>query len=319
MIETNEIVIEKECEENEITRFFVSAHRKCTEKRFHGVYTKCFVLEDSFKVSHLSLGIDTPRIASKSHSHNFYQIVWIRKGNGQHSVNFETHEIANNTLFFIAPNVIHSVEISGENDIINISFSEDFFVNLCPMMETFIRYDLFGIASSFFTVSVSDEMADLLDTIVEAMQKEQECNTYFSTKMLYISSLLTLFIVEVKRHLMDVKPGKMPSLGYRKVQEFINVLEENIHNTHRVHDYAEMLGVSDVSLYRYVNSTLGVSPLDVIHNELVAHAKRMLVCSSLSIKEIACNLGFDDEKKFVKLFSGITGMQPIQFRKISKR
>ena len=315
MAEINEIVTE--CVQNGMAWLSISNHSKYMEKLLKGVYTKCFVLEDSFKVSHLSLGSDTPRITFKSHSHDFYQIVWIRKGNGQHSVNFQTREIADNSLFFIAPNAIHSAELFGENDIVYISFKEDFFVYLCPMMETFIRYNVFGIASSFFLLSVTDEQADKLNSFVDAMQEEQECDKYLSSKMLRMGSLLTLFIIEIKRRLMDAKLDKMPSFGYRKVQDFIRALEKNMHKTHRAQDYAEMLGISYVSLYRYVTTILGVKPLDVIHNELVTHAKRMLASSSLSIKEIAENLGFDDEAKFVKMFVDITGVQPIQFRKHS--
>lgn len=185
------------------------------------------------------------------------------------------------------------------------------------MMETFIRYNVFGIASSFFLLSVTDEQADKLKSFVDAMQEEQECDKYLSSKMLRMGSLLTLFIIEIKRRLMDVKLDKRPSFGYRKVQEFIIALEKNLHKTHRAQDYAEKLGISYVSLYRYVTTILGVKPLDVIHNELVTHAKRMLASSSLSIKEIAKNLGFDDEAKFVKMFGDITGVQPIQFRKHS--
>lgn len=244
-------------------------------------------------------------------------MVWIRKGNGQHSVNFQTREIANNSLFFIAPNAIHSAEIFGENDIVYISFKEELFVYLCPMMETFIRYNVFGIASSFFILPVTDEQAGKLNYLVDAMQEEQECDKYLSSKMLRMGSLLTLFIIEIKRRLMDAKLDKRPSFGYRKVQDFIIALEKNMHKTHRAQDYAKMLGISYVSLYRYVTTILGVKPLDVIHNELVTHAKRMLASSSLSIKEIAENLGFDDEAKFVKMFGDITGVQPIQFRKRS--
>ena len=92
--------------------------------------------------------------------------MWIRKVCGQHAVNFQTREIADNSLFFIAPNVIHSAELFGENDIVYISFKEDFFVYLCPMMETFIRYNVFGIASSFFLLSVTDEQADKLKSLI---------------------------------------------------------------------------------------------------------------------------------------------------------
>ena len=67
--------MENECVQNGMVWLPISNHSKYMEKLLHGVYTKCFVLEDSFKISHLSLGVDTPRITFKSHSHNFYQIV----------------------------------------------------------------------------------------------------------------------------------------------------------------------------------------------------------------------------------------------------
>ena len=114
------------------------------EKLLKGVYTKCFVLEDSFKISHLSLGVDTPRITFKSHSHDFYQIVWIRKVCGQHTVNFQTREIADNSLFFIAPNVIHSAELFGENDIVYISFTK-----IVQKLSTIVYFCSFGLRSKY--------------------------------------------------------------------------------------------------------------------------------------------------------------------------
>ena len=77
MAEINEIV--SESVQEGMAWLSISIHSKYMEKLLKGVYTKCFVLEDSFKVSHLSLGSDTPRITFKSHSHDFYQIVWISK------------------------------------------------------------------------------------------------------------------------------------------------------------------------------------------------------------------------------------------------
>lgn len=56
------------------------------------------------------------------------------------------------------------------------------------MMETFIRYNVFGIASSFFILSVTDEQADKLNSFVDAMQEEQECDKYLSSKMLRMGS-----------------------------------------------------------------------------------------------------------------------------------
>jgi AraC-like DNA-binding protein len=44
-------------------------------------------------------------------------------------------------------------------------------------------------------------------------------------------------------------------------------------------------------------------------------AKRMLIYTSLNIKEIAINLGFDDYAYFTRLFTKATGLSPTSYRK----
>ena len=41
----------------------------------------------------------------------------------------------------------------------------------------------------------------------------------------------------------------------------------------------------------------------------------MLLYTSLNIKEIAINLGFDDYAYFTRLFTKVTGLSPTSYRK----
>ena len=53
---------------------------------------------------------------------------------------------------------------------------------------------------------------------------------------------------------------------------------------------------------------------EYIHDIKVSKAKAMLINSNDTVKEIAYNLGFNDEKYFMKLFKEHENLTPTQFR-----
>ena len=57
-----------------------------------------------------------------------------------------------------------------------------------------------------------------------------------------------------------------------------------------------------------------MSTLDAINARVVHEAQRELVYSSLSVKQIAAELGFDDEAYFGRFFRKQTGFRPTDFR-----
>ena len=73
------------------------------------------------------------------HSHDYFQIIWVKKGQGQYTINFENKEITDNSLIFIEPDIRHNVYLCGEMDIVNITFSTSFLEYLCPKMETLVK------------------------------------------------------------------------------------------------------------------------------------------------------------------------------------
>ena len=163
----------------------------------------------------------------KEHSHDHFQIIWIRKGQGQYTVNFESKEVADNSLLFIAPGIYHCIDLHGEMDIVNITFSTSFLENLCPKVEAVVKHDVFRTNSASAMVTVNCQVANKLNPILEAMQEEQECRTYPISKMLRIGSLFSLFIIEIKRQLIAPMTIQKPSYAYSMALNFRKALKEN--------------------------------------------------------------------------------------------
>ena len=96
---------------------------------------------------------------------------------------------------------------------------------------------------------------------------------------------------------------------------FKELLSKELHVEKRISHYAKSLHISPVYLNEAIKSIAGISVSKYIQIELMLRAKRMLIYTSLNIKEIAINLGFDDYAYFTRLFTKATGLSPTSYRK----
>lgn len=82
----------------------------------------------------------------------------------------------------------------------------------------------------------------------------------------------------------------------------------------RVSDLAAMAGLSAPHFTRLFKSVFGTSPIDWLRRERISQAKRRLVESDDSIKQIAEQVGYSDRFFFSKDFKAHTGSTPGEFR-----
>ena len=81
---------------------------------------------------------------------------------------------------------------------------------------------------------------------------------------------------------------------------------------------AEAQAISAPYLSKLFHDHAGTSPSRYLTEYRMQQAKKLLVDSRLSIKEIANSVGYPDQFHFSKSFKGLTGMSPAQFREDSK-
>jgi len=135
-------------------------------------------------------------------------------------------------------------------------------------------------------------------------------------------SLLAALFVQVAR-LSDsaaASPGDDPrSRKAGQIEQFRNLVNERFRQHRGVEPYAQQLGLTAGHLGRLCREALGMSPLDVINARVVHEAQRELVYSTLSVKQVAAELGYDDEAYFGRFFKKHTGQRPTEFREMARR
>ena len=99
-----------------------------------------------------------------------------------------------------------------------------------------------------------------------------------------------------------------------RIERFRRLLDEGAHARRPVASYAKAMGVTAGQLTRLSREAFGVSAIAAIDGRAVHEAKRLLGYSTLSVKQIASELGFRDEAYFGRFFRKQTGLRPTEYR-----
>lgn len=254
--------------------------------------------------------------AMEAHMHGYYQIIWFRRGHGMHRVDFVDYPVADNTIFFIAPGQTHSFDGANDYEGIIIHFNASFMADEETSESIFLKYDVFNAYDSLPYYKVTQEESERLLALVNEMNREYALTGAFAHRD-YMHSLLTMFLIRVQRNGERRQKPKLyvDSVANRTFVRFRQLLEQNFRSVHTVNEYAALLNVSPRTLSKYVNQSTHHTPLQMINDRIALEAKRLIQHSTLSIKEIGYDLGFEDPSYFVKFFKRMTGSMPNEFRK----
>jgi AraC family transcriptional activator of pobA len=121
------------------------------------------------------------------------------------------------------------------------------------------------------------------------------------------------------RGMMQVKgSGKNDALSQQLLQRFNLLLEERFITLHKVNEYAELMNVSPNHLSETIKKVTGKTAGELIQDRLVLEAKRLLLHSAITAKEIAYYLNFNDPSYFSRFFKTNAGLAPEEFRRQSR-
>lgn len=251
----------------------------------------------------------------EAHIHSFYQIIWFRKGTGVHYVDFKEYPVADNTMFFISPGQIHYFETGRQVEGVVIHFNGSFLSDEGSSENVFLKYNVFNAFDASPYYLIRRENAGKLALLVNEME-EEICNEGLFAHSDLLKYLIKMLLIYVQRtgERGHGLPLCINNAANRTFVRFRQSLEHHYRSMHTVKEYAAHLNVSTKTLTNCVYESSHSTPLALINDRIVLEAKRQLLHSSLKVKEIAFQLGFEDPSYFIKFFKRYVGCLPAEFR-----
>ena len=108
--------------------------------------------------------------------------------------------------------------------------------------------------------------------------------------------------------------GKLDNTQGEIMREFNFLVDKHFATHHDVAFYAAQLNKSPKTLSNLFSLVSTRTPLNIIHDRIMIHARRQINYSNLSIKEIAYELGYDDVQTFSRFFKSKEGVSPGHYR-----
>jgi AraC-like DNA-binding protein len=256
-----------------------------------------------------------PHETDRPHRHKYYEICVFINGAGKHEIDFASHNIHSRSVHFLSPGQVHL--ISRENDYHGylMVFSRDFYA-LDSFQEDFLyRLPYFNNPTLIPILNLNEgDFTELLE-LISAIRKEYASGKEMAEEVL--RCYLQIFLVKCKQFYIHYFAEKKKTMDphFALVQQFNALVEQQFRKIHLVQDYADMMSLSPAVLNKYVKKITGFTAGEIILDRLILQAKRYLIYTDLSNKEIAYQLSYEDPSYFSRIFRKKTGLTPSGFRK----
>ncbi|OUL88952.1 helix-turn-helix domain-containing protein [Paraburkholderia hospita] len=249
----------------------------------------------------------------KPHVHDaLIQVLYVTAGGGETFIDGKSWAVEAPCLVVVPARSVHGFHFRRDVDghVITAAQSalESLAMAAAPELLEFIR------APTVLSVDPEVERGTSLDNLFESIGHEAESHERWQfTAGAALTIALFVKIGRLSESARLSTSSEQRTMAGR-IERFRALLDRHCRERRPVASYADEMGVSTGQLSRICRATFGVSAIEAIDARSIHEAKRLLGYSTLSVKQIASELGFQDEAYFGRFFRKQTGLRPTEYR-----
>ncbi len=247
---------------------------------------------------------------------NYYSLIWLTRGNGKVKADFSEYDFKPNALFAFSPYqpfmFVSSKNIAG----VAIQFHPDFFCIHKHQTEVACNGVLFNNIYQPPFITIDNISLSTFKMLMEQMKTEMQNPALAQYELL--TSYLKIFLITASRLKTEQEPHALKAVADLKepfiLQNLKDAIEKDFKTKHTASDYAKSLNISAKALAKITKAHFNKTLTDLISERIIIEAKRELYLTNKAIKEIAYELGYQDEYYFSRFFKTNADISPQLFR-----
>jgi AraC-like DNA-binding protein len=247
---------------------------------------------------------------------NFFTLIWITEGAGKVNADFDGYSFEANSLFTFAPYQPYVFTTTKPIKGIAIYFHFDFFCIHKHQKELELNGVLYNNVYQPPFVKVDENSAATFKMLCEQIEAEMQ-NAALAQHELLVS-YLKIFLITASRLKIEQQPKVAEMVKDSKepfiLQKLKDAIEENFKTKHTASEYADLLYISPKALARITKTHFNKTLSSLINERIIIEAKRELYLTDKTVKEIAYELGYEDEFYFSRFFKVNAEVSPQLYR-----
>lgn len=252
--------------------------------------------------------------ADEPHRHNYYTVLIVKQAKGLHKIDFNTYQLSNKQIFFVAPGQVHQVVETEKSIGFSITFSNLFLIENSVPLSFIESLNLFQNYGQSPPLLPNKEQFDAIENYSNQIFNLSKSDA--KMKCLSIGAFLKLLLIECN-NICAINPieSDVDTTGDNLIRAFKKGVENNFKKEHSTTYYANELYITPDHLNRTFKAKTGKTAKEYIQARIITEAKRLLYFTDLPTKEIGYELGFGEPANFSAFFKKHTQLAPSIFKK----
>ncbi len=265
---------------------------------------------DGFSIRDIGALLSEKDMVQELHRHNFFFVLFLEKGNGEHSIDFINYPVNDYSVFFMRPGQVHQLTLKQGSNGYLMQFNREFYT---PKEEP-VNFVLRKVSYKNYCPLSGEKFSKLLSKLSFIFEEYTQKQDRYKE---VITASLEILFIELVRQSKNPKEIKNDGTKYsqNQLEELLERLQKHIVTHKQVIKYAEMMHLTTFQLNKITKETTGKTCSQLINEQIVLEAKRNLLATTNQINQIAFDLGFEDPSYFIRFFKKHANFSPEAFRK----
>ncbi|PSK89506.1 helix-turn-helix domain-containing protein [Taibaiella chishuiensis] len=247
---------------------------------------------------------------------NYFSLVLVTSGEGTAKVDLCDYRFKEDTLFAFYPYQPFMLQSKKQLMGIALQFHHDFFCIYRHHQEIAANGILFNNVYEQPFICLDEDSKSKILYLIRGIASELREEGFRKDEALV--AYLKILLVTATRLKLEQQTLQDAESGAGKqqflIQNLKNAIEDNFRTRHSASEYASMLHLTPASLARITKKHFNKTLSDLITERIIIEAKRELYLTDKTVKEIAYELGYDDEFYFSRVFKSKTDTSPQFYR-----
>lgn len=248
--------------------------------------------------------------------HNYFSLIWIIQGSGKLKADFSEYAFSKNSLLAFSPYQPFMIAKAKGIKGVAIHFHSDFFCILKHHKEVSCNGILFNNIYNPPITAIDSNSEATLKMVLDQIKTEM-LNPALAQYELLIS-YLKIFLITASRLKTQQHPKAQNVSADNKepfiLQKLKDAIEQHFRTKHSASNYADLLNITPKALAKITKTHFNKTLTDLISERIVIEAKRELYLTNKTVKEIAGELGYEDEHYFSRFFKTNADVSPQLYR-----
>lgn len=258
---------------------------------------------------------DHKSFSVKPHTHEFYQLAFVRKKGGLITIGENTYQAKPDFVYLMKPSVLHSIKRQEDLRLIEVKFL---------VKDDKLAKKLNALPDEFIFEDVAFMKNILFQTVEEGLSGAAYCNET-------TNSAFKIFLAHALREFDKNSPSeKLDNLDYNVlygnfdsdknnndilILSLKDYVENRIKEDITLKDLADTVYFNPTYFVRRFKILWGVTPMKFVNDVRLNKAKQLMATTSLTVTEIAEECGFKSLHYFSRAFKQKESVSPTEYLK----